>query len=166
MEAKLEHDPKNNSYAYKATIVKSTLGALPARLRIDFNYQTFSKLYEKELKAFTPKPALAQQALPLQKAATVNPMQKPVDVGPKIKQETKDHLKFLVAQCHISQDIINKWFSKAGIAQWEEFTEEQAILIIEKLEANNIDAKQAWIDFVKVREDYNQEQAEGVAING
>ena len=72
-------------------------------------------------------------------------------IGPKIKQETKDHLKFLVAQCQISQEIINKWFSKAGIAQWEEFTEEQAILIIEKLETNNIDAKQAWIDFVKVR---------------
>ena len=162
MEAKLEHDPKRNSYDYRATVIKSTLGALPARLKIDFNYATFSKLYEKELKAFTARPVLQQQEVPLQKTAPVHP----IPQGPKVKEETRNHLKFLVAQCQIAQDVVNKWFAKAGVSKFDDFTEEQAMRIIDKLEADNFEAKQAWVDFMKVREAYNQEQTEGVAING
>jgi ABC-type dipeptide/oligopeptide/nickel transport system ATPase component len=166
MEARLENEPKNNSYSYKATIVKSTLGTLPARLKIDFNYHTFSKLYEKELKAFTPKPVLDQQELLLQKAAKIHSMSKSLNTDQKVKQETKDHLKFLVAECQISQEIISKWFNKAGISKWEEFTEEQAILIIDKLEVNNPEAKQSWIDFLEIRESYNQDLTEGAIASG
>lgn len=82
----------------------------------------------------------------------------------KIKEQTKNHLKFLIGHCQITQETINNWFKRAGISEWEDFKEETAIAIIEKLESNNFEAKQAWLDFVRVREAYNQEQ-EGVAIN-
>ena len=83
----------------------------------------------------------------------------------KIKEQTKNHLKFLIGHCQITQEVINNWFKRAGISEWEDFKEETAIRIIEKLESNNFEAKQAWMDFVKVRDLYNQEQTEGVAIN-
>ena len=92
----------------------------------------------------------------------------------KVKKETKNHLKFLIAQCEVSQVTINKWFKKANANRFEDFTEEQAIKAIEYLESNNFEAKQAWIDFVKAREAYEHEQQlqnmmdeeqEGVAIN-
>ena len=83
----------------------------------------------------------------------------------KIKEQTKNHLKFLIGHCQITQEVINNWFKRAGIFEWEDFKEETAIRIIEKLESNNFEAKQAWMDFVKVRDLYNQEQTEGVAIN-
>ena len=93
----------------------------------------------------------------------------------KIKDETKNHLKFLIAQCEVPQVTVNKWFKKANVTKFEDFTEEQAVKAIEYLEANNFEAKQAWIDFLKVRESYeheqqlqdmtNDEEQQGVAIN-
>ena len=79
---------------------------------------------------------------------------------PKVKEETRNHLKFLVAQCQISQQIISKWFKKAGITKFDDFTEEQATRIIEKLESDNFDAKQAWMDFTKARDAYNEQSVE------
>ena len=93
----------------------------------------------------------------------------------KIKEETKNHLKFLIAQCEVPQITVNKWFKKANVTRFEDFTEEQAVKAIEYLESNNFEAKQAWIDFLKVRESYeheqqlqdmtNDEEQQGVAIN-
>ena len=83
----------------------------------------------------------------------------------KIKEQTKNHLKFLIGHCQITQEVINNWFKRAGIFEWEDFKEETAIRIIEKLESNNFEAKQAWIDFLKAREAYSQEQTEGVVAH-
>jgi hypothetical protein len=162
MEAKLEKDEKDNTYKYKAIITKSTIGSLAPNMKIDFSYAVFKKLYEKELAHFTPKPVLlTEEQVPLQKSAQVHP----IPQGPKVKEETRNHLKFLVAQCQIAQDVVNKWFAKAGVSKFDDFTEEQATRIIDKLEADSFEAKQAWVDFVKVRESYNQEQTEGVVAH-
>jgi hypothetical protein len=94
----------------------------------------------------------------------------------KIKEETKNHLKFLIAQCEVPQVTVNKWFKKANVTRFEDFTEEQAVKAIDYLESNDFTAKQAWIDFVKVRESYEHEEQlqnmsdyeeqEGVAAHG
>jgi hypothetical protein len=109
---------------------------------------------ERQLNVVTP---IKQNVKVIEQPQAVMPQ-------PKVKEETRNHLKFLVAQCQISQEIINKWFKKANITRFDDFTEQQATLIIDKLEADNFDAKQAWIDFVKVREAYNQQQ-EGAQTN-
>ena len=56
-------------------------------------------------------------------------------------------------------------FRSSGVKKLDDFKEETAIRIIEKLESNNFEAKQAWIDFLKAREAYSQEQTEGVVAH-
>lgn len=82
---------------------------------------------------------------------------KPTHLQPKIKEETKTHLKFLVGHCQVKQARVNSWFKRTGIPEnaWGDFPEAQAVLLIKKLEADNGEAKQAWVDFSKARELYN-----------
>lgn len=88
------------------------------------------------------------------------------EIEQKVCENTGNHLKFLVVQCEVPQTTINKWFKKANVTRLEDFTEEQTVKIIEYLEVNNFEAKQAWVDCVKARESYNQELTEGAIANG
>lgn len=118
------------------------------------------------------KPASSVDSVKQKLKAKLN-VEKPVEVVQqvvepvqlKIKDDTKTHLKFLIAECEVPQTKVNDWLAKSGVKRIDDFKEETAIRIIEKLESNNFEAKQAWVDFVKVRESYNHEQVEGVAEN-
>ena len=94
----------------------------------------------------------------------VNTMQaEPQSVEPvqlKVKEETKNHLKFLAGYCQVPQKRISSWFKKIGLTEnnWDGFTEQQADYLIITLEAENLDSKQAWADFIQARTAYNQQE--------
>ena len=132
------------------------------------------KHFENEViehEAETIKPASSADSVKQKLKAKLN-VEKPIEamqqeiepIQLKIKDDTKTHLKFLIAECEVPQTKVNDWLAKSGVKRLDDFKEETAIRIIEKLESNNFEAKQAWVDFVKVRESYNQEQ-EGAVEN-
>lgn len=75
----------------------------------------------------------------------------------KIKEETINHLKFLVAQCQIPQKTVGKWFTKANASNWSDFSERQAQQLIDMLESRYPESAQAWLDVASIRNEVGEQ---------
>jgi len=154
MEAKLEHDAKKNNYDYKANIKKSTIISLPPNHAINFSYDEFKHLYDKELKTFSPKPVMQPKVDAVQIVKKDNVVSLPEE--PKCSELMSKQLRFLISHCEIPEATVGAWYKKAGINDIGSFTEKQATSLIAMIETDNVGAKQAWDDILKARESYNE----------
>ena len=141
MEAKLERDFKKNITDYKAIIKKSTIVTLPPNHKIDFSYENFKRLYEKELQDFTSMPVIEAERTVLQSSSTVQAMSNET----KVCEATMKHLSFLMKRNCIEQPIIDKWLKKAGVDSLDKLSELQVIACVKKIESEDSTARRAWV---------------------
>ncbi len=158
MEAKLEKDPKKDMTYYKAIIKKSTIVSLQPNHKINFSYEGFKRLYDKELQSFTPVPAIEAEEMPLKSAAKVHPMPKPDQVvKQKMKEETKNHLMFLMGELQLSNEVKAQWFNKLKVSSIEELSEAKVQHEIQKIEEKYPEAAKAWIEIASIRNEVGEQ---------
>ncbi len=68
-----------------------------------------------------------------------------VDLEPKVCEDTIGHLAFLIAYCNVEEKRIEEWWKKANVPLLSELKERQAQAIIQKLEKENSQARNAWL---------------------
>jgi hypothetical protein len=154
MEAKLEKDPKKDMTYYKAVIKKSTIVSLAPNHKINFSYDEFKRLYDKELQSFTPIPVIEAEEMPLSAAKVHNIPA----VKTKIKvlsEDVKSHLMFLMGELQLSDEVKSQWFDKLKVSNIEELSEAKAQHEIQKIEAKYPEAAKAWMEIVSVRQQIN-----------
>ncbi len=156
MEAKLEKDPKKDMTYYKAVIKKSTIVSLQPNHKINFSYEEFKRLYDKELQSFTPVPVIQAEETPLKSTAKVHNIPAAKTKIETLSEDTKSHLNFLIGELQLSNEVKTQWFDKLKVSSIEELSELKAQHEIQKIEAKYSEAAKAWIEIASIRNEVGE----------
>ena len=63
-----------------------------------------------------------------------------------VSSDTLDHLNFLIEHIKAEEELRNKWLSFFGVKSFEFLSEENAIKLISKIEKENKDAYESWVN--------------------